>query len=127
MAVPGFPGGGGRGRGTPTPMGTNLLLKPANEVWGKVMFSEASVILSTAGGVCIGGGGWSASWGGAMNGGGGQTPSPSDTIGIRSTSRRYASYWNAFLFGIFLSRKPLENEKKVGRGNISGTTRFPFS
>ena len=56
MAVPGFPGGGGRGRGTPTPMGTNLLLKPANEVWGKVMFSEASVILSTAGGVCIGGG-----------------------------------------------------------------------
>ena len=31
--------------------GGNLLLPPANEVWGKVIFSQASVILFTEGGV----------------------------------------------------------------------------
>ena len=38
----------GRGRsGNPGIWGENLLLPPANEVWGKVMFLQASVILST--------------------------------------------------------------------------------
>ena len=50
------------------------LLPPANEVWGKIIFSQASVILSTGRGV--------------------DTP---QHYGIRSTSGRYASYWNAFL------------------------------
>ena len=30
-----------------------FLLPPANEVWGKVIFSQASVILLTVGGVCL--------------------------------------------------------------------------
>ena len=50
------------------------LLPPANEVWGKIIFSQASVILSTGRGV--------------------DTP---QHYGIRTTSGRYASYWNAFL------------------------------
>ena len=55
---------------------------------GKVMFSEASVSHSVHGGV----------WRGAASGGvGGQTPHIG-YYGIRSTSGRYASYWNAFLF-----------------------------
>ena len=35
----------------------NSSLKPANEVWGKVIISEASVILFTKGGVYLPGGG----------------------------------------------------------------------
>ena len=37
----------------------------------------------------------------------GQTPPCTVHAGIRSTSRRYASYWNAFL--LFLQRHPLFN------------------
>ena len=95
-----------------------LLLPPANEVWGKVIFSQASVILSM-------GGDFSACITGHMTRGSAQpscrqTPLPLDTdtldaeppewrplpprymeyYGIRSTSRRYASYWNAFLLTI---------------------------
>ena len=58
--------------------GLNTLL-PANEVWGKAIFSQACVILSPVGG------------------GVRQTP-PIGYYGIWSTSGRYASYWNAFLF-----------------------------
>ena len=50
-------------------------------------------------GVCIHGGRGSASCGGGRLG---RHPSPR-YHGIRSTSGRYASYWNAFLFKIFLS------------------------
>ena len=57
---------------------------PANEVWGKVIFSQACVSPSVHGGrglasrgVCIGGGGW-------------EDP-PIGYYGIRSTSGRYAS------------------------------------
>ena len=32
------------------------LLPPANEVWGKVIFSQASIIVFTGGGVRAGGG-----------------------------------------------------------------------
>ena len=74
-----------------------LLLPPANEVWGKVMFLHLSVILFTGGG--------SASRGSAPGEvyiqGAGQTPldaDPPEHYGILSTSRWYASYWNAFLF-----------------------------
>ena len=103
---------------------TQCFLPPANEVWGKVMFLHLCVILFTGGwlpsmhdrshdqgvggsasrgrsaskGVCIGGGLHAGVvvciWGV------GQTPLP-EIDGIlwdRSTSGRYASYWNAFLF-----------------------------
>ena len=54
---------------------TRILLRPANEVWSKVMFSQASVILSTWGESVSRRGlhpeGRSESWGRA-----GQTPSP---------------------------------------------------
>ena len=79
------------------------LLPLANEVWGKVMFSQVSVILSTGGsasrgdlhpGTCIQGG--SASMVGVSSSMGvGQTPL--SYCGIRSTSGQYTSYWNAFL------------------------------
>ena len=83
-----------------------------NEVLAKVMFSQASVILSTGGGALdfalifrggglflggvppnFRGGGSSKFSGGFLQifGGGVST-------GIRSTFGRYASYWNAFLY-----------------------------
>ena len=88
------------------------LLPPTNEVWGKVMFSQASVILSTGEGLHSGGG--SASGGSALGGGGlhqegclhpgvsasrglGKALLPIRYYGKRSTSGRYPSYWNAFL------------------------------
>ena len=83
-------------------------LPPANEVWGKVIISQASVILSTGEGV----GGWRVVgfsacitghmtrgvciWGVCIRGYMGY-------YGIWSDSGRYASYWNAFLFVLFLS------------------------
>ena len=107
---------------------------PANEVWGKVIFSQACVIPSVhwgkggwlsrmhpPEGICIRGGlppgevcrfrggvgvglhrgrGVPASRrgeGSAASRTAGQTPSP-PIHGIRSTSGRYASYWNAFFF-----------------------------
>ena len=71
-------------------------LPRANEVWRKVIFSQASVILSRGSlhpwrgvyiqgvGVCIQGVG--------------QTPPQA----LRSTSGRYASYWNAYLSALLL-------------------------
>ena len=98
------------------------LLPPANEVWGKVIFLHLCVILFTGGGglppggslppggVCIQGGlhpgGGSASGGSVCRGvciweesasRGGWADPPIGYCGIRSTSGRYASYWNAFL------------------------------
>ena len=96
------------------------LLPPANEVWGKVIFSQASVILSGGRGVVasqhasqITSPGRSTSRGGLPRGvciqegvclqggsaGGWADPLPRYTgyYGIRSTSGQYASYWNAFL------------------------------
>ena len=76
-------------------MGYSYSLPPANEVWGKVIFSQASVGLYLGGGVhpyrgiqgvCIqwgGGGGGSASrWKRDLHPGGlGRPPPPSDTMG----------------------------------------------
>ena len=70
-------------------------LPPANEVWGKVIFSETSVILFTGGGRLPTGA--SASWGrGLPTGRIGQNPHPQN-----QKSGRYASYWNAFLLSMF--------------------------
>ena len=95
--------------------------------WDKVMFLQASVILSTGGGVCL-----SACWDASPPGPGRHPPGTRDLptrqthppppgpgrpppwdqrppldqrppreadASIRSMSGRYASYWNAFLFG----------------------------
>ena len=68
-----------------------FLLPPANEVWGKVMLLHLCVILFT-------GGGGLPPWESASRGLVGQNPPPPiGYYGIRSTSGRYASYWNAFL------------------------------
>ena len=96
-------------------------LPPANEVWGKVMFLHLFVSLFTGEGVgfpacitgdmtrgvCIGGGvagGFPASNTCHMTEGvsiQGRWVDPHPKIhGIRSTSGRYAFYWNAFLFGL---------------------------
>ena len=84
----------------------NGSLPPANEVWGKVIFSQACVIPSVhrwevgfpacitdhmTGGVCI--------QRGICIQGVGQTP---QHYGIWSISGRHASYWNAFLFHMWL-------------------------
>ena len=61
-----------------------ILVTSCNEVVAKVMFLLEFVILFTGGGVCL-----IAWW---------DTPPPGTDSGIRSTSGRYASYWNAFLF-----------------------------
>ena len=61
-----------------------ILLPPANEVWGKVIFSEACVKNSVHG-VCLVPGGV-------------ETPRDGYCCG------RYASYWNAFLFFYFFRR-----------------------
>ena len=64
VANPEFLGGGGA---NPWVWGKNLLLPPANEVWGKVIFLHLFVILFTGGGMhgCSGGGGGmnGCSWG----------------------------------------------------------------
>ena len=70
--------------------------------WGKVIFSQASVILLTGGGVpapgggCSQGGVWSRgvvwSWGGGLVPGGCIVETPRDG----HCCGRYASYWNAF-------------------------------
>ena len=92
--------------------GQDKFLPPANEVWGKVIFLHLSVILFTVG------------EGGLPQGMLGFAPPPEQTPHpgsrhpleqthpwsrhppcsacweIRSTSGRYASYWNAILLGI---------------------------
>ena len=118
--------------GAPTPdWGTNPLLPPTNEVWGKVILSHLFVILFTGGCypsmhcrwylsmpcsrgavlssmLCSGGparrglpglgGAWSGGclvWGVCSQGDAWWRPPDSHCCG------QYASYWNAFLFGIF--------------------------
>ena len=77
----------------------NLYLPPANEVWGKVIFSVACVKNSV-----YGVGGLPQCMLGYPptrhpQGPGQGTPPPSSVCWeIRSTSGRYASYWNAILF-----------------------------
>ena len=76
-------------------------LPPANEVWGKAMFSQASVILGGGlhpGGVCIWGGGGLLPGGVLHPGGDWADPPQSEYYGIWSMSGQYAFYWNAFLF-----------------------------
>ena len=87
--------------------GANLLLPPANEVSGKVMFLHVSVILFTgedsilrrvpslAGDAILSRVVLSLA-GGVMKG---ASMKGDATRGwVPSTSRQYASYWNAFLF-----------------------------
>ena len=86
----------------------SALLPPANEVWGKAIFSHQFVILFTGGGVCMvlfGGTGVGGVCGfirGGMHGFiWGACVVFSVFFGyneIRSMSGRYASYWNAFLY-----------------------------
>ena len=101
----------------------NSLLPPANKVWAKVIFSQVCVIPSVhGGGVCLQGvsikgdlhlwgsasrgsaymgglhGGRSASRGGSASRGELDRPLPFRCYGILSTSGRYASCWNAFLY-----------------------------
>ena len=92
------------------------LLPPANEVCRKVMFLQASLIPSVY--RMVGGGGWLPRMhhrshdqrryvyrevciqGGLHRevGGGGERPHPSRALQDTVNKRRYASYWNAFLF-----------------------------
>ena len=86
----------------------SIFLPPTNEVWGKVMFLLMCVILFRGGGglppggrqsalgVCHRGG--SESSGSSHSGGGQTTPPPPQN----KKSGQYASYWNAFLLGLFL-------------------------
>ena len=92
----------------------NKSLPPANKVWGKVIFSQVFVHRrrgsASSGGSASKGAVGSASKGGGVWGlhpGGwvdpqvclrGADPPPPEIHGIQSTSGRYASYWNAFLF-----------------------------
>ena len=112
---------------------SHLFLPPANEVWGKVIFSEACVKNSVhRRGLpqCMLGyhphpppgtrhpppPGAGTPWDQAPPPrnrhplGPGTPPGPSTPSRpcweIRSTSGRYASYWNAFLLSIFFSIKP---------------------
>ena len=72
----------------------SVLYYRAQRSWAKVMFLQASVILST------GWGGVSASVHAGIppRSKHPTLPPPGADAGIRSTSGRYASYWNAFLF-----------------------------
>ena len=67
----------------------SLSLPSANEVWGKVIFSEACVKNSVRGGVCSSG----------VPGPGGSAPGgvPGGNPPDGYYCERYASYWNAFL------------------------------
>ena len=94
---------------------TKILLPPANEVWGKVIFSQASVILYTGEG-SLSGRGWSVQGGLCLEAslsreglcpGEGLSPGGISVWGVsvqggipresQSQSGQYASYWNAFL------------------------------
>ena len=91
--------------------------------WGKVIFSQASVILFTGGGVCL-----SACWDTPQDQAGtphNQAPPPHPHLGTRppwtrhppprtrppeqiwSMSRWYASYWNAILLDGFMVKAML--------------------
>ena len=91
----------------------HIFLRPANEVWGKVIFSEACVKNFVRGGAWLLGGrawlpggmrgcwgGMRGRWGACVVAGGHAWLPRGGCIGydeIRSMSGRYASYWNAFL------------------------------
>ena len=56
-----------------------------------------------------------------------QTPPREADCSIRSTSGRYASYWNAFLLIVFLkSRDQLPQKKDPSLQTIEGTRRYPW-
>ena len=83
-------------------IGSYGLLPPANEVWGKVIFLHLSVILFT------GGGPWQVPPG-QVHPLGRYSPradAPPSAVHaeILSTSGQYASYWNAFLLTLAVSR-----------------------
>ena len=77
-----------------------ILLPPANEVWGKVIFLHLSVILFTGGSASVHAGippDQAPPWHPPPT----RHPSPPPRCAcweIRSTGGRYASYWNAILF-----------------------------
>ena len=89
----------------------SMFLPPAKEVWGKVMFLHLCVILFTGGGrsvqpPCR------QTWGGWTDptvqtpldaDPPVQTPLPGCIQRERSTSGRYASYFNSYLFKIFIA------------------------
>ena len=104
-------------RGTCSSLRVVFLLPPANEVWGKIIFSQVSVVLFTGGacvpgvcvwlGACMPGGvhAWGCAClgvhgrgacvvGGVHSQGGGSVRGRKDG----HCSGRYASYWNTFLF-----------------------------
>ena len=80
-------------------------LPPAKEVWGKVIFLHLSVILFTRGGGVSGQVPPGRYTPGQVHPPGRYSPSPSVHAWIRSTSGRYASYWNAFLFLLILDER----------------------
>ena len=94
---------------------THISLPPANEVWGKVIFLHLSVILFTGGGLP----GKVPTRAGTPPGR--YTPRqvplrqvpPAMHAGLRSTSGRYASYWNAFLLIISLPSSIKINSKII--------------
>ena len=87
--------------------GLGVSLLPANEVWGKVIFLHLSVILFT------GGGGLQP---------GGLCRPPSKHHRMRSTSGRYASCWNTFLFNFVATENQIKSNiyktKKCAYQNI---------
>ena len=129
-------------RGTNSREGcANLLLPPANEVWGKVIFLHLCVILFTGGvpgqvppGRYTPRAGtrpgrytpWQVHPHRQVHPPGRYTPPrqvhpwqvhtpPTVHAGIRSTSGRYASYWNAFLFCNFFAENYMKM-KEFGPG-----------
>ena len=74
----------------------SAFLPPANEVWGKVIFSAACVKNSVHSGEGVPGQ-VHPPWTGTPPQSG-TPPGSSACWEIRATSRQYASYWNAFLF-----------------------------
>ena len=77
------------------------LVPPANEVWGNVIFLHLSVILFKGRGTWTGTP-WQVHPPGRYTPQQVPPPGPATHAGIRSTSGRYASYWNAFLFLLVL-------------------------
>ena len=87
--------------------------------FAKVMFSQASVILSRGGGgVCLRSGGCLGRY--LLGRHPPDRPSPQH-YGIRSTNGRYASYWNAFLLSLGMDAAPSANELlSVKVGEVAG-------
>ena len=111
----------------------NLLLPPANEVWGKVICLQVDVcprVLGPGGCLVLGGvwsgGVWSRavwSWG---------VWSQEEGLLVRRVpggdppdgyccGRQYAFYWNAFLFGIIFLWKTARKKKKRRDGGVTRT------